>query len=438
MVRNQKSQIDAFFGQPDVLDKLNEMNCCAVITLDRKQLFHELDRDLTEAGLTQPLANSHPHLFSDTPVFVSRRHVAQMQAIIQAVHRVAETPAYQRAVSRWAPEVYNFKPNPKGVFFGYDFHLGADGPKLIEINTNAGGALFNAYLARAQIACCQAVQRSVAGIADPTHIEDCFMEMFRREWALQHPGKDLKTIAIVDDDPMAQGMFPEFALYRKMFERHGFQAIICDPASLTWANEKLLYKGLRINMVYNRHCDFYLQEAASEPLRQAYLNQAAVITPHPRAYALYADKRNLTLLSQASWLEKYVDPELCQTLTTGIPQTEQVVPENAEAFWADRKTKFFKPVTGFGSRAVYRGSKLTKNVWTHIAEGGYVAQDLTPPGERHIMFGDQPQVLKVDLRAYVYDGRLQFLAARLYRGQTTNMKTPGGGFSPVFTEAEGA
>ena len=30
------------------------------------------------------------------------------------------------------------------------------------------------------------------------------------------------------------------------------------------------------------------------------------------------------------------------------------------------------------------------------------------------------------------------VAARLYQGQTTNFRTPGGGFSPVLTSAEGA
>ena len=29
-------------------------------------------------------------------------------------------------------------------------------------------------------------------------------------------------------------------------------------------------------------------------------------------------------------------------------------------------------------------------------------------------------------------GELQFVAARLYMGQTTNFRTPGGGFAPVF------
>ena len=57
------------------------------------------------------------------------------------------------------------------------------------------------------------------------------------------------------------------------------------------------------------------------------------------------------------------------------------------------------------------------------------------PSEREILLDDGTVVLKVDLRCYVYAGEIQFLAARLYRGQTANLRTPGGGFAPVFTEA---
>ena len=41
--------------------------------------------------------------------------------------------------------------------------------------------------------------------------------------------------------------------------------------------------------------------------------------------------------------------------------------------------------------------------------------------------------LKIDLRNYAYRGRVQLLTARLYQGQTTNFRTPGGGFAPVLT-----
>ena len=40
--------------------------------------------------------------------------------------------------------------------------------------------------------------------------------------------------------------------------------------------------------------------------------------------------------------------------------------------------------------------------------------------------------LKADVRLYTYEGKVLLGAARLYRGQTTNMRTPGGGFAPVL------
>jgi hypothetical protein len=63
---------------------------------------------------------------------------------------------------------------------------------------------------------------------------------------------------------------------------------------------------------------------------------------------------------------------------------------------------------------------------------GYVAQRIAAPGERVICLdGSEPQSLKYDVRCYVYDGKVQLVAARLYQGQTTNFRTPGGGFAPV-------
>ena len=41
--------------------------------------------------------------------------------------------------------------------------------------------------------------------------------------------------------------------------------------------------------------------------------------------------------------------------------------------------------------------------------------------------------MKVDVRCYVYRGEIQLLGARLYRGQTTNFRTDGGGLAAVFT-----
>jgi len=42
------------------------------------------------------------------------------------------------------------------------------------------------------------------------------------------------------------------------------------------------------------------------------------------------------------------------------------------------------------------------------------------------------QSLKLDVRLYTYKGSPLLYAARVYQGQTTNFRTPGGGFAPIF------
>ncbi|HEX5361462.1 MAG TPA: hypothetical protein VFW49_10290, partial [Fluviicoccus sp.] len=114
------------------------------------------------------------------------------------------------------------------------------------------------------------------------------------------------------------------------------------------------------------------------------------------------------------------------------PATRRVTPDNAEMLWNQRKELFFKPVAGYGGKAAYRGDKITRRVWEDIQAGDYVAQTRIPPSERMVQQHGEPMLLKFDLRCYTYAGKIQLMAARLYQGQTTNFRTPGGGFAPVF------
>ncbi len=121
------------------------------------------------------------------------------------------------------------------------------------------------------------------------------------------------------------------------------------------------------------------------------------------------------------------------TLLAAIPRTEIMTAGNRDALWAKRRELFFKPAAGYGSKAAYRGDKLTKRVWEEMAKGTYVAQALVAPSERHVVDTQTATALKADVRNYAYAGVVKLVAARLYQGQTTNFRTPGGGFAPVFT-----
>jgi hypothetical protein len=241
-------------------------------------------------------------------------------------------------------------------------------------------------------------------------------------------------VAIVDEVPDQQYLYPEFLLFRELLKRHDIEAVICDPRELITREGRLWHREQSIDFVYNRLTDFSLQLPAHAPLKSAYLAGEVLVSPHPRAHALYADKRNLTLLCDAEFLRATgVAADLIATLLSGIPHTEVMTGENRNAMWANRRKLFFKPAAGYGSKATYRGDKITKRVWEEIAAGTYVAQALVVPSERHIADAKVPTALKVDVRNYAYAGTVKLVAARLYQGQTTNFRTPGGGFAPVLT-----
>jgi hypothetical protein len=168
-------------------------------------------------------------------------------------------------------------------------------------------------------------------------------------------------------------------------------------------------------------------------LSEAYVNDLVVVTPNPRVHALLADKRNLAVLGdEASLLRIGADASTVRLLAAAVPRTVLVTPENAAALWASRRELFFKLVSGFGSKGVYRGAKLTRGTFAKLLEDAYVAQRYVPPSERLIEIAGETQPLKVDVRLYTYAGEVLLTAARMYRGQATNLSTPGGGFAPVF------
>ena len=418
------------------VDALNR--ACFCFSLNQDALALAIDSQLGQPGLSVMVRERCPYLFAAQPVFVAATQLQRMAQVVQAVEAVVALPAYQEQVLAAAPAIAMLgHGGPKGVFFGYDFHLNQGRLGLIEVNTNAGGAMLNAVLARAQRACCTAMQAMEPSVASVKAFEQGIVGMFRNEWRLAGRTQALKSIAIVDEAPETQYLYPEFLLFQQLFERHGLRATIASPTSLECRNGALWYGDVAIDLVYNRLTDFYLEQATSAALREAYVQHSVVLTPHPRAHALYADKRRLVLFSDAAQLKALGVPQATQqVLLEHVPHTQVVNAADEQRLWSARRSLFFKPVAGFGSRAAYRGDKLTTRVWQEILAGDYVAQTIVAPGERQVDEHDAAKTLKFDLRAYAYDGAVQWVAARMYQGQTTNFRTPGGGFAPVYSTAD--
>jgi hypothetical protein len=407
-------------------------DCCHCLAIDKDSLRATLFQQQGDDRLYQMLTEERPHLFADVAVFVNEATIQQQRHLIAAIEKVIALPAYQHTVLAYAPRSAAFIPKARGVFLGYDFHLTPNGSQLIEINTNAGGALLNALLIGSQ----KTIHPELAThtLADP---ETAFVAMFQTEWQLERGQQPLCSIAIVDEHPDTQFLLPEFILFQKLFERHGINAIICDPSELVYRDDAIWHGDMQINLIYNRLTDFGLEAPAHRALCAAYLANAVVVTPHPRAHALYADKRNLALLSNKTLLHELgVDNDTINTLISGIAPTIYLDANEADTLWLRRKKLFFKPSKGYGSKAVYRGDKLTKRVFEEILQGDYVAQTLVPPSERHLTLTNQDVALKLDLRLYTYGEGILLASSRLYQGQTTNFRTMGGGFARVVIIAD--
>lgn len=419
-----------------ISERLN--NNCFCITLDKDALDTRLADALGPAASLAFLKERCPYVFSERPVFISDRQAMEMAAVVNAVETVVSMPAYRDYVLSRTPAIARHNPGgASGVFFGYDFHMASDRIGLIEINTNAGGAMLNWLMAQAHHACCLDDARLAAATASAASLGRRIVDMFVHEWGAAGRTQPLRTIAIVDASPHEQYLYPEFLLFQRLFEEHGFRAVIADAAELQFRGGALWAGDIAIDLVYNRLTDFMLEDAASAALREAYLKSAVVLTPHPQAHALYADKRNLALLSNRQALKDFGASEaLVGVLAAHVLATEVVDPSREEDLWSRRRHLFFKPSAGYGSKAAYRGDKLTRRVFQEILKGDYVAQAVMAPGERVAGTRATPETLKFDIRCYVYRSEVQWRAARLYQGQTTNFRSPMGGFAPIYTLPE--
>jgi hypothetical protein len=415
--------------------RLNE--ACQCIWVDREELRRHLRADL---GDDVNVLESREGLVSGSVVFVGPQDAAAMDRAIRVILKALASKAFLDTVIEHAPSIARAMPRTTGGVLGFDFHLGGTVPQLIEINTNPGGLLVSLELAKAATASCDCLQAPLSTLASASLALDQLpariAEMFREEFRLARgSASTLRTVAIVDDDPEAQYLYPEFVLYRNLLERAELRVLIVDPADLEITGNGLSCRGERIDLVYNRVTDFYLGEKRHAALHEAYERDLAVITPHPAAHAQWADKRLLAGLRDESLLAAAgLDANEQLTVLETIPPTELVDPSQADDLWARRKGLFFKPVDRYAGRAAYRGDKLTRSTFDHILAHRYVAQAIAPTSFRRMcsVQGEESD-LRVDVRNWAMHGETWLRAARLYRGQTTNFRTAGGGFAPVLT-----
>lgn len=409
--------------------------------LNRDCFCFPLDRESIDNGFAASVPDaaqhcqSRPNLFARTGVLLDEADLASMTAVIEAIetvirnqHYLAEKVAREPSLQAWQ------RVSGHGLIMSYDFHIGESGPKLIEVNTNAGGG----FLVNELHSVSQSLYPPCCGFGPLGLNREKLYELLQLESnSAGRKGGPAKAV-IVDENPQEQYLYPDMEIARDYFERSGVQTRIADIKDLVFTEGVLRYRGEVVDMVYNRSTDFTLQKRHSKALREAALSNAAVVSPNRYHHTLYADKRNFIDWTDKEKLLRYgLSDELCDLLKRHLPETCILDEENADSLYANRKQMFFKPVDGYGSKAVYRGDKITARVWQQIEDAvksgqRYIAQKRVPPTLRAVDNANGNRRLKYDIRLYTYSGTPMIAAARIYQGQTTNFRTDGGGLAPVY------
>lgn len=356
---------------------------------------------------------------SPYPVELPRNDLRVMVRLVRLLHKLSENNAYQALLEDSLPTTAKLNPKHHAVMMGYDFHLSEFGPKLIEVNTNAGGAWY-AYL------CAQPLASGFAG-----RTANRLLASFLTEYALfkQDKGTRPDSIVILDSLPETQFLYPEMLVFADLFKQAGITAIIADPARLSAKDGAIYINNQRIDMIYNRHCDFYLQTPELAIVRDAWLNSQVCLSPNPRVYGLLADKRRMVLWSDPENIKPLgLSATALELLGQAIPPTKMLASLTPEEAWHTRKHWVFKPDTGYASRGVYVGKKLTTTKLGELDARNTVIQQWVPPSTS--TFTDELP-FKTDFRLFAYRDRILGISARLYQGQVTNLRTPHGGFAKV-------
>ena len=302
-----------------------------------------------------------------------------------------------------------------------------DGPRLIEINTNAGGALLNG-LHTASLCDPERLSCICADLLPVETMQARIVRQFISEFrAVRGPEAELARIAIVDERPREQFLFPEFELLVKLFEQAGIRAEILDTEDFARDGEELP------DLVYLRDTDFTLATPRTRGFarrtfraRSSSLPRRASITCSRTSRGSRSSRRAMRSCGSAS---RPRTPSSCSRSCPrrgGSPIWVSSEPGRSEAGWCSspaRPTAASPCTAATRSRAASsRRSRPTP---------GFLAQRRVEPGEVEVETLEGRRKMKFDVRAYAYRDQVLLLGARVYQGQVTNLRSPGGGFSAI-------
>lgn len=364
--------------------------------------------------------SANPQAYALLTVAVPAQALADAQRMVGLLDRLVRYPPLQQRLLAGLPAAAQHRQGDVGSIFScLDYHLTADGLRLIEGNTHASGgvasALWQAHLQQER----WLVQRPL--FPDIEHVIEAFWRSLECDWTAcsSYGARSLFRIAIVDDDPPAQPYYQEFLMAQALLQALHYQVQILDARDL---------QNLQgADLVYNRCCDFYLEAPEHQRLREAYLRNEAVFTPSPHMHAIIGRKDLLVYLHQLAdggWPEAPLAPDERAFLRRIVPEAHFLTDRDRDEVWRERKRWVFKPRDRYQGKGVYRGKSLSHTTFETLPPADYIVQEYVPPSV-------PTEGFKAEIRFYHHGSTVQFGTARVYAGQVTNFRNPGGGNAPL-------
>jgi len=365
-----------------------------------------------------------PHLFSPHTVVMSEHDMQRMEQASHVISRVLQHPDMVAEIMPQRPDIAAYDAGNLSAMIGYDFHITPEGPKLIEINTNAGG-LMTSTLWR--------LRHHEAALKQ---VIDAMVAMFQREYEdwFGIAGADIHHIAIVDRNPDAEFTLDDFVLTKIAFEASGIIVSICATHELTSQGQHLYAPNqeLPIDLVYNRSCDFYFEEKESSVLKQAYMNHEVCVTPNPYGYGLLSDKRTLVALYQQVVSEHSILTEDERQILQQVLLPTYLLADDVARFSAEKSQWFFKHVNLHAGQEAFRGNKLSRKLLEQFVPEDFIVQKIAKPG----VLSTDAGAYKYDMRVFTHQDVTIEISARLYQGRITNFRTEGGGYGNIHIQQQ--
>lgn len=332
-----------------------------------------------------------------------------MLAFARLMQRLVHQDDYVRALAPRLPPAARFEPPNDSILMGYDFHLTADGAKLIEINNDAGG-----------------LYRREGGWLPQPGIPELAGTLKQRLLAMFDPA--WRHIAIMDENVAQQFMYPEMLAYARLLQRDGRITVVVNPEEIQVDDTGALWHhDMQLHAIYNRHTDFYLEGAPLAHVRRAYLAGKVLLTPNPRSYGLLGDKGRMVDWWHEGLLERCLAPEEVAMIRTVVPEIHVMAAVERERLWRERRQWVFKPMARHGGKGVMPGRALGRKRFEAMDADTTVVQRYVPPGQVRL----HGEAFHYDVRLYMHGDKLIAVAARVWQGLVLNFRNPGSGFLPL-------